>query len=76
MSSKAIKKLTDEEAQARLEWLMGPACVKLADRCYGTTAQMINTEMLDPLPPEAIELLHEIARVAAQVAKHYEETNQ
>lgn len=73
MSSKALKKITHEEAENRLMWLMGPACVKLADKCYGTTADMIDTEMLNPIPGDAIELLHEISRVAAQVAKFYEE---
>ena len=65
-----LKKLTTEEAQSRLEWLCGGAEVKLTK----LVSDIIDGEWgyLDPIPPEAIELLHEISRVAATVAKHYD----
>ena len=69
----SLRKLTTEEAQDRLEWLLGPAMVTLANSCTTEHYTFDRGDFLDPMPPEAIELLHEISRVAATVAKHYDE---
>jgi hypothetical protein len=61
-------KLTDEQAADRLAWLAGPAGVEILNCCYSFPSGTVR----DPLPVDAIEKLHEMSRVAATVAKHYE----
>lgn len=62
----ALKKLTKEQAADRLEHLCYTAGRDLADSLDGVWPNV-------SVPPQAIEELREIARVASQVAKHYED---
>ena len=67
----ALHKLNDEQAEDRLNWLLGLAGIELANLVLDQKAE----QLLDSIPAVAIEQLHKISRVAATVAKHYEEKN-
>ena len=67
----ALQTLNDEQAEDRLNWLLGLAGIELTNLVLDQKAE----QLLDSIPAVAIEHLHKISRVAATVAKHYEEKN-
>lgn len=66
MSSSSIAKLTDEQAQDRTNWLMN-----VAGREFWHAVKVDGDELY--LDEDGIDKLREIARVARQVAKHFED---
>jgi hypothetical protein len=66
----SIPRLTSLQAQERLVWLAGISGLELVKA--GGLDDVKGEGDIAELAPAAIEKLHEIARVARQVAKHYE----
>lgn len=65
MSSHSIKKLTEEEAQDRVNWMMS-----IGPREFWHLVGW-DTDLGLVVDENAVQKLEEIARVARQIAKHY-----